>query len=137
MQEERLYLKHKPLIVVVDDDQSVREALENLISSVGFEVKLFASAEEFLDSDTTLQTDCAILDVRLPGISGPELQQRLAADGQSIPIIIITAQGDDKTQDEAVAAGAIAFLKKPVGEEVLLAALESALDRKTNEQVPS
>jgi FixJ family two-component response regulator len=121
----------------VDDDQSVREALENLISSVGFEVKLFASAEEFLDSATPLQTDCAILDVRLPGISGIELQQRLAADGQSIPIIIITAQGDDKTQDEAVAAGAIAFLKKPVREEVLLAALESALKRLANEQVLS
>ena len=123
-----MYLKHKPLIVVVDDDQSIREALENLISSVGFEVKLFASAEDFLDSDAPLQTDCAILDVRLAGISGIELQQRLAADGQSIPIIIITAQGDDKTRDEAVAAGAIAFLKKPVKEEVLLAALESALN---------
>jgi len=75
--------------------------------------------------------------VRLPGISGIELQQRLAADGQSIPIIIITAQGDDKTRDEAVAAGAIAFLKKPVKEEILLAALESALNRKANEQVLS
>jgi FixJ family two-component response regulator len=123
--------------VVVDDDRSVRDALENLISSVGFEVKLFASAEEFLDSDAALQADCAILDVRLPGISGIDLQQRLAADGQSIPIIIITAQGDDKTRDEAVAAGAIAFLKKPVKEEVLLAALESALNRKANEQVLS
>ncbi len=130
-------MKYKPLIAVVDDDQSVREALDNLISSVGFEVKLFASAEDFLDSDTPSQTDCAILDVRLPGISGPELQQRLAAGGQSIPIIIITAQGDDKTQDEAVAAGAIAFLKKPVREEVLLAALESALKRLANEQVLS
>ena len=125
-----MYLTHKPLIAVVDDDQSIREALENLISSVGFEVKLFASAEDFLDSDTPLQTDCAILDVRLPGISGLELHQRLAADGQSIPVIIITAQGDDKTQDEAVAAGAIAFLNKPFKEEVLLAALESALTRK-------
>lgn len=123
-------MKHKPLIAVVDDDQSVREALENLISSVGFEVKLFASAEDFLDSDTSLQTDCAILDVRLTGISGLELQQRLAADGQSIPVIIITAQGDYKTQDEAVAGGAIAFLKKPFKEEVLLAALKSALKQK-------
>lgn len=128
-------LKHKPLIAVVDDDQSVREALENLISSVGLEVKLFASAEDFLDSDVSSQTDCAILDVRLPGISGLELQQRLAADRQSIPVIIITAQGDDTTREEAVAAGAIAFLKKPVKEEVLLAALESALKRKTGEQV--
>jgi FixJ family two-component response regulator len=126
-------LKHRPLIAVVDDDLSVREALANLISSVGFEVKLFASAEDFLNSDDTCQTDCAILDVCLPGISGPELQQRLAADGQTIPVIIITAQGDDKAQDEAVAAGAIAFLKKPIKEEVLLAALESALKRKANE----
>jgi two-component system, LuxR family, response regulator FixJ len=122
-----LYLKHKSLIAVVDDDESVREGLENLISSVGFEVKLFASAEDFLDSDTPLQTDCAILDVRLPGISGLELQQRLVADGKSIPVIIITAQGDDQTQDEAVAAGAIAFLKKPFKEEALLTALASAL----------
>lgn len=124
-----MYLKHKSLIAVVDDDQSVREGLENLISSVGFEVKPFASAEDFLDSDTLLQTDCAILDVCLPGISGLELQQRLAADGKSIPVIIITAQGDDQTQDEAVAAGAIAFLNKPFKEEVLLTALESALNR--------
>ena len=130
-------MKHKPLIAVVDDDQSVREALENLISSVGFEVRLFASAENFLDSDTPAQTDCAILDVRLPGLSGLELQQRLAVDGQSIPVIIITAQADDKTQDEAVAAGAIAFLKKPVTEEVLLTALDAALKRKTDQQVVS
>jgi two-component system response regulator FixJ len=130
-------LKDKSVIAVVDDDRSVREALENLISSVGFEVKLFASAEDFLDSDTPLQTDCAIVDVRLPGISGLELQQRLMAAGQSIPVIIITAQVDDKTQDEAVAAGAIAFLKKPVKEKVLLAALESALNRKAGDEVLS
>jgi FixJ family two-component response regulator len=130
MHEEGIGLKHKPLIAVVDDDQSVREALENLISSVGFEVELFASAEEFLDSETTLKTDCAVLDLCLPGITGLELQRRLTADGQSIPVIIITAQGDDKTQDEAVAAGAIAFLNKPFKEEVLLAAIDSALKQK-------
>jgi two-component system response regulator FixJ len=128
-------LKHRSLIAVVDDDESVREALENLISSVGLQVKLFASAEDFLGSETPSQTDCAILDVRLPGISGLELQKRLAAKGQTVPIIIITAQGDDKTQDEAVAAGAIAFLKKPFQEEVLLAALESALNRNPTGQV--
>jgi len=128
-------LKHKPLIAVVDDDQSIREALENLISSVGFEVKLFASAEEYLDSDTPSQTDCAILDVRLPGITGLELQQRLVAEEQSIPVIVITAQGDDKTHDEAVAAGAIAFLKKPVTEAALLTAVESALNRNADEQI--
>lgn len=124
-------MKHKPLIAVVDDDQSVREALENLISSVGFEVKIFTSAEDFLDSDRSLQIDCAVLDLCLPGITGLELLRRLAADGPGIPVIIITG-GDDKTQDEAVAAGAIAFLKKPVNEEVLLAALESALKENGN-----
>jgi FixJ family two-component response regulator len=123
-------LKHKPLIAVVDDDHSVREALENFISSVGFEVKLFASAEDFLDSDAPAITDCAVLDLRLPGISGLELQRRLAANGQSIPVIIITAQGDDNSQAVAVAAGAIAFLRKPFKEEVLLAAIDSALKRK-------
>ncbi|HLN98880.1 MAG TPA: response regulator [Pyrinomonadaceae bacterium] len=123
-------MKHKPLIAVVDDDQSVREALENLISSVGCEVRLFASAEAFLDSDASLQTDCAVLDLWLPGISGLELQRKLAADGQSIPAIIITANGNEKAQAEAVVAGAIAFLKKPFKEEVLLAALDSALKQK-------
>jgi FixJ family two-component response regulator len=123
-------LKDTSVIAVVDDDQSVREALENLISSVGFEVKLFASAEDFLDSETSLQTDCAILDVRLPGISGLELQQRLATYEQSIPVIIITAQGDGQIEDKVVAGGAIAFLRKPFKEDVLLAALESALKRK-------
>jgi FixJ family two-component response regulator len=122
-------LKHTPLIAVVDDDQSVRDALENLMSSVGFEVKLFASAEAFLDSETQLETDCAVLDFCLPGISGLELQRRLAADGQNIPVVIITAQGDEKAQAEAVAAGAIAFLRKPFKEEVLLTAIDAALQR--------
>ena len=124
-------MKNRPLIAVVDDDQSVRDALENLISSVGCEVKLFASAEAFLDSDAPANTDCAVLDLWLPGISGLELQRKLAADGQSIPAIIITANGNEKAQAEAVAAGAIAFLKKPFKEEVLLAAIDSALKRKT------
>jgi FixJ family two-component response regulator len=124
-------LKHKPRIAVVDDDQSVREALENLINSVGFGVRLFASAEDFLDSDAPANTDCAVLDLRLPGISGLELQRSLATNGQRTPVIIITAQGDDNSHAEAVAAGAIAFLNKPFKEEVLLAAIDSALKRKS------
>jgi FixJ family two-component response regulator len=126
-------LKQKPLISVVDDDQSVREALENLISAVGFEVKLFASAEAFLDSDMPVKTDCAVLDLLLPGISGIELQRKLAADGQSIPAIIITANGSEKAQAEAFAGGAIAFIKKPFKEEVLLKAIDSALKRKSDD----
>ena len=124
-------MRNKPRIAVVDDDQSIREALENLVSSVGFEVRLFASAEDFLDSDAPANTDCAVLDLRLPGISGFELQQKLAADGQRIPAIIITAEGDDRTRDEALAGGVIAFLKKPFKEEVLLGAIDSALKRKS------
>jgi FixJ family two-component response regulator len=123
-------LKNGPLIAVVDDDQSVRDALENLISSVGYEVKVFASAEAFLDSDMPANTDCAVLDLRLPGISGVELQRKLAADGQGIPSIIITAEGNDQAESEAAAGGAIAFLKKPFKEEVLLAAIDSALKAK-------
>jgi len=122
-------LKHRPVIAVVDDDLSVREALENLISSVGYEVKLFASAEAFLDSDARANTDCAVLDLRLPGISGIELQRKLATNGQSIPSIIITAQGDDQARAEAAAAGAVAFINKPFKEETLLAAIDSALNR--------
>ena len=126
-------MNYRPLIAVVDDDRSVRQALENLISSVGCEVKLFASAEAFLDSDVPASTDCAVLDLRLPGISGLELQRKLAADGQSIPGIIITAQGDDQAEADAAAAGAIAFLTKPFEEEVLLAAIDSALKTKRTE----
>jgi FixJ family two-component response regulator len=125
-------LTNKALIAVVDDDQSVRDALENLITSVGLNAKVFASAEAFLDSDALLQTDCAVLDLRLPGISGLELQRRLAANAPGIPAIIITAHGDEKAYAEAVAAGAIAFLKKPFNEEVLLAAISSAIKPKAD-----
>lgn len=130
-------MKDTPLIAVVDDDQSVCEALENLISSVGFEVKLFASAEAFLDSDALVQTDCAVVDQCLPGIGGFELQRKLADGEQSIPVIIITAQGDHQAQANAVQAGAIAFLKKPFREEALLAAIASALKRNWDDEVTS
>ena len=126
-------MTNKPLIAVVDDDQSVRDALENLVTSVGFNAKVFPSAEAFLDSDSLLQIDCAVLDLRLPGISGLELQRKLAVNGPEIPTIIITAHGDDKAQAEAVAAGAIAFLKKPF-KEVLLSAINSAMKRKSELQ---
>jgi FixJ family two-component response regulator len=119
--------------VVVDDDQSVREALENLISSVGYDVKAFASAETFLDSDARVATDCAVVDLSLPGITGFELQQKLREDKPSIPVIIITAQGDKKAQEEADKAGAIAFLKKPFREEVLLVAIDAALNGSQSE----
>ena len=117
----------KPCIAVVDDDESVRQGLENLISSVGYEAELYASAEEFLASSEAGGAACLVLDLRMPGMSGLELQRRLAAHSGAPPIIIITAHGDDEARAEALAAGAVAFLNKPFKEETLLGAISSAL----------
>jgi FixJ family two-component response regulator len=117
----------RPYISVVDDDASVREALANLISSVGYEVELYASAEEFLDSSGASVADCLVLDLRMPGMGGLELQRRLAAEGRETPVIVVTAHGDDEARAESIAAGAVAFLNKPFKEETLLGAIDSAL----------
>ena len=117
----------KPRIAVVDDDESVRQGLANLISSVGYEAELYASAEEFLASSEADGAACLVLDLRMPGMSGLELQRRLAAHSGGPPVIIITAHGDDEARAEALAAGAVAFLKKPFKEETLLGAISSAL----------
>jgi FixJ family two-component response regulator len=122
-------LQNRPRIAVVDDDQSVREALENLISSVGYEVDLFESAKGFLDSAEINNTACLVLDLRMPEMSGLELQQTLRDDGRNIPIIIVTAHGEDTARTEALAAGAVAFLNKPFQEEVLLGAINSAIGK--------
>jgi FixJ family two-component response regulator len=122
-------LQNRPRIAVVDDDQSVREALENLISSVGYEVDLFESAKGFLDSAEINNTACLVLDLRMPEMSGLELQQTLRDDGHNIPIIIVTAHGEDTARTEALAAGAVAFLNKPFQEEALLGAINSAIDK--------
>jgi two-component system response regulator FixJ len=122
-------LQNRPRIAVVDDDQSVREALENLISSVGYEVDLFESAKGFLDSAEINNTACLVLDLRMPEMSGLELQQTLRDDGRNIPIIIVTAHGEETARTEALAAGAVAFLNKPFQEEVLLGAINSAIGK--------
>ena len=122
-------MQNRPRIAVVDDDQSVREALENLISSVGYEVDLFESAKGFLDSAEINNTACLVLDLRMPEMSGLELQQTLRDDGRNIPIIIVTAHGEDTARTEALAAGAVAFLNKPFQEEVLLGAINSAIGK--------
>lgn len=115
-------------ISVVDDDVSVRRALGNLISSVGYQVELFASAEEFLNSGHLHDTDCLILDVRMPGMSGLELQQRLAATNYLIPIIFITAHAsDEEARRRALEAGALDFLLKPFSEESLLNSVRAAI----------
>ena len=117
----------KPYIVVVDDDESIRQGLANLISSAGYEAELYASAEEFLASAEADGAACLVVDLRMPGMGGLELQRRLASRGGGPPIIIITAHGDDEARAEALAAGAVAFLNKPFKEETLLGAISAAL----------
>ncbi len=114
------------LIAIVDDDQSFREALESLLSLIGFRTAIFDSARNFLDSPQFSNVSCAILDVSMPGMDGLELQQHLAAT-HPIPIIFITDLRDAKTREQAIRAGAVSFLNKPVSEEILVDALNSAL----------
>ena len=117
-----------PLIAVVDDDASVRESLESLIRSVGYAVKVFASAEEFLNSPRLLETNCLILDVRLPGVDGLELHRQLLAENHKIPVIFITAHAsDDHSRAQALRNGAVDYLIKPFSEESLLDAVDVAL----------
>ena len=118
-----------PLISIVDDDDSVRESVRSLIRSVGFRAQTFASAEQFLRSTCLGDTDCLILDVRLPGISGLDLQRQLSLANQKIPIIFISAHGDDATRMQGLRAGAVDFLNKPFSEEALLKAFDTALKR--------
>jgi FixJ family two-component response regulator len=119
-----------PLISVVDDDDSVRESLSGLIRSVGFGVMVFASAEEFLTSDHLPDTDCLILDVRMPGMNGLDLRCRLATSYCRIPVVFITAHGDEEARQRALNGGAVEYLLKPFSEEALLNAIDAALGSK-------
>jgi len=121
-----------PLISVVDDDDSVRESLRGLIRSVGFAVEVFASAEEFLSSDDLRNTDCLILDVRMPGMNGLDLQRQLGATDSQIPVVFITAHGDEEARSRALKDGAVDYLLKPFSEEALLNAIDAALKSKGN-----
>ena len=116
-----------PLISIVDDDDSLRNSLDNLIRSVGFRAQGFPSAEAFLSSNQVDDTACLILDVRLPGMNGLELQRRIAGANWRIPIIFITSHADDDARARALEAGAVAFLYKPFREEELLNAIDTAL----------
>ena len=116
-----------PLISVVDDDDSVRESLRRLIKSVGFAVQAFSSAEQFLNSEQLRETRCLILDVKLPGMDGLELQRQLTANRCEIPIIFITAHGDDAARVRALRNGALDYLFKPFSEEALIDAIHMGL----------
>jgi len=117
----------RKLIAVVDDDESVRESLPDLLTELGYAAQAFASAQEFLDSGILLDTKCLILDVGMPGMSGPELQRELIQRGHGIPTIFITAQSDRSIHRVVLRQGAVACLFKPFGEQELRAALDAAL----------
>jgi len=115
------------MIVIVDDDESVREATESLVMSLGHSVLTFASAEEYLGSGQVSATSCLISDLKMPGMSGVELQSRLIADGHCIPIIFMTAFFEEGTRSRALRAGALGFLSKPFELQLLVQCLDKAL----------
>lgn len=117
----------RPLISVVDDDESIRESLPDLLREFGFEAQTFSSAEEFLASEAVADTNCLLLDVAMPGMSGPDLQRELNAREQSIPIVFITAQRDATVRPHLIAQGAVECLFKPFEPVDLLEALNTAL----------
>jgi FixJ family two-component response regulator len=116
-------------ISVVDDDESLRESLEGLLKALGYAVEVFSSAESFLGSDALAKTKCLILDVSMPGMSGPELQRELMSRGEPIPIIFITSRADEDVVSRAMADGAVACLLKPFTEDALLKAISLSLSR--------
>ena len=117
----------RSLVSVVDDDESVRESLPDLLRQFGFAAHAFSSAEAFLASEVISETSCLILDVAMPGMSGPELQQELIGRQQEIPIVFITANGDKTVRPRLLAQGAVECLFKPFSEAALLDALNAAL----------
>jgi FixJ family two-component response regulator len=115
------------MVSVVDDDASMREALRGLLRSTGLRVEVFASAEEFLASGRLSGTACLVLDMRMPGLSGLQLQERLLASGSRVPCIFISAHSDEAMRARALEAGAIEFLQKPFNDDALLDAIAKAI----------
>jgi len=118
----------RPLLSIVDDDESVRESLPDLLGEFGFTARAFSSAEEFLSSDCVHETRCLLIDVTMPRMSGPELQEELKRRGQQIPIVFITAQRDESIRARVLKQGASGFLLKPFSDTALLAALNRAME---------
>jgi len=116
------------IVAIVDDDESVRRALQGLLKAVGLQAKAFASAEEFLDSGQQHNTACLVTDIRMPGMSGLDLQARLNSQNCRIPTIFITAHGDANMRMQALRAGAVEFLAKPFSDDVLLENVRAALE---------
>ncbi|MFL5481971.1 MAG: response regulator [Gemmatimonadaceae bacterium] len=117
----------RPLVSVVDDDESVRESLPDLLRELGFEARTFSSAEEFLDSESIDQTQCLLLDIAMPGMSGPELHLELVRQQRLIPVVFITANPAENIRPQLLQAGAVDYLTKPFSEAALFDAVTSAL----------
>jgi FixJ family two-component response regulator len=117
------------MVFIVDDDASVRKALGRLVRAAGYEVELFCGASEFLARDAPHRPACLLLDVRMPGMTGLELQQTIGGTQRDLPIVFITGHGDETIRERTLAAGAVEVLYKPVDDRVLLAAIEQALSR--------
>lgn len=115
------------LIAIVDDDESVQSALQDLLEAVGLSTRSFGSAEDFLESGQHRNAACLVVDIRMPGMSGLELQAKLKAERSRVPIIFITAHGDEKMRLQAMRAGAVDFLTKPFDQDVLLDCIRAAL----------
>ena len=118
-------MRKRSLVSIVDDDESVRESLPDLLKEFGYAVQAFSSAEEFLASDYVGQTRCLILDIAMPGMSGPDLQRELTLRRQEIPIVFITAYGDETTRPRILEQGAVECLFKPFSDTALLGALDA------------
>jgi FixJ family two-component response regulator len=123
---------HNSRLIAIVDDQSVQRALQDLIESEGLSALCFSSAEQFLDSEARSKAACLIADIRMPGMSGLELQAQLKAERCRIPVILITAHGDAEMWTLAMREGAVKFLSKPFDDEVLLQAINAALGRRRN-----
>jgi FixJ family two-component response regulator len=122
---------------VVDDDESIRESLPDLLEEFGFTTRAFSSAEEFLSSGCVDETSCLILDIAMPGMGGPELHQELKRRGQQIPTVFITGQRDEGIRTRLLKQGAIEFLLKPINDEALVAAVKTALREPWNSANPA
>jgi FixJ family two-component response regulator len=130
----------KPLVAIVDDDESVCRALKRLVRSVGMDGETFASGREFLDlieAMPSFHPDCVVLDVQMPGLNGLEVQERLATNGNPLPVIFITAHDDAIPRERALAGGAVAFVRKPFNDELFIKTLHEALKRSTDGKPPA
>ena len=124
----------KHVISIIDDDESVLEATKSLVRSLGYKAAVFASAEEYLQSNWLDDSSCLITDLHMPGMSGADLQDRLIADGRQIPMIFMTAYYEEKVRDRVLDAGAYGFLRKPFNDESLIECLDKALTATSSKQ---